>query len=677
VKTIDVNYLGGGSGPVYGYTVKIRWDGSIVSTAPVKVTEGTLLSGGVTGTTFFYPRTTGTNEITVDCALLGDDPGVSGSGTMFSVEFTGAALGTSDVGIIVDRVRDKDNNTLTGFVADYGLLVVDLTVPTVADVLIANVTLGHTDGYVKDGDTVTITANVSDDDPAFNGTNIKADLTVFSGAGAVSPDSYVGTLATWTLVGVTCSPSDDLIEVTVDATDGVGNTATQGSDDIIADNTAPGVVTDFDAAPAHEECVLSWTNGYDLYFAGVVVQRDAVGGEYPQYPWFVGNWPNVDTGYPGSESLGTNVYDGSGTSHTDGFVARNIYYYQAFCYDIARNYGPAASTARDLATNYWLGDVSDVWGSWGYDGEVDDDDILKLSDVYGTVDPVTYPGDSECDIGPTVHPDWHRLGLPKPDDKVEFEDLMVFAMNYGVVAPRVVPFLPEEYDASPLAVTLGAGSGSDVSVALRLEGNVSEGNVREIKGVSAAVSYDPSQLAFVSARLTDDMLSPIGDVFFWFGEEEDRVLIDVAVLGTGVTVGGSGDLAILTFRSLTGEYELDVESARLRDVNNIDLDARLGGYASGGDLPTVFRLVQNAPNPFNPKTTLAYHVPRESEVSIRIYDVAGRTVRTLLDGMVEPGRHVAVWDGTNDNGEAVGSGIYFCAMDAPDFHDSRKMTLLK
>jgi hypothetical protein len=38
---------------------------------------------------------------------------------------------------------------------------------------------------------------------------------------------------------------------------------------------------------------------------------------------------------------------------------------------------------------------------------------------------------------------------------------------------------------------------------------------------------------------------------------------------------------------------------------------------------------------------------------------------------------VAVWDGTNDNGEAVGSGIYFCAMDAPDFHDSRKMTLLK
>ena len=669
VKTIDVDYLGG-SVLMYGYTVKVRWDGSIVSTEPVKVTEGTLLSGGVPGTTFFYPRMTGTNEITVDCMLLGDDPGVTGSGTMFSVEFTGFALGTSDVGIIVDRVRDKDNNTLTGFVADYGLLIVDLTNPTVTDVLITNDTLGHTNAYVKDGDTVTITANVSDDDPAFDGTNIVADLGVFGGA-AVTPDDYSGGVATWTFLVVTCTPADDVVTVTVTATDPIGNTA-NASDTIISDNTAPLAVTDFDAAPAHEECVLTWTNGYDLYFAGVVIQRDAVGGEYPQYPWFVGNWPTVDTAYPGSELLGTNVYDDTGAGHTDGVVARNIYYYQAFCYDIARNYGPADAGARDLATNYWLGDVSDVWGSWGYDGEVDDDDILKLSDVYGTVDPVTDPGDSECDIGPTVHPDWHRLGLPKPDDNVEFEDLMIFAMNYGVVAPRVVPFLLEEYDASPLAVTLGAGSGSDVSVAVRLEGNVSE-----VKGVSAAVSYDPSELAFVSARLTDDMLSPIGDVFFWFGEEEGRVLVDVAVLGTGVTIGGSGDLAILTFRSLTGGYQLDVDSARLRDVNNLDLDARLGGYASGGDLPTVFRLVQNAPNPFNPKTTLAYHVPRESEVTIRVYDVAGRSVRTLLDGVVEPGRHAAVWDGTNDSGEAVGSGIYFCTMEAPDFRDSRKMTLLK
>jgi len=677
-KTIDVDYAGGGSGLMYGYSVKFSWDPAVVSTptgslpGDFAIIQGTLLSDA--GSTFFYPRLTGASEITVDGALLGAIDGVTGPGTMFSIEFTGLAVGTSDIDITVGRVRDRYNNTLTGFSADDGLLIVDVDNPVVTDVLITNDTLGHTNAYVKDGDTVTITADVSDDDPLFDETNITADLMGFGLGDTVGPDDYSGGVATWTFVVLTCNPSDDVVTATVTATDAMGNTASD-SGTIIADNTAPLVVEDFDASPSHEECALTWTNGYDLYFDGVVVQRDAVGGEYPQYPWFVLNWPTVTAGYPGSELLGTNVYNGAGTAYTDGVVDRNIYYYQAFCYDIARNYGPTDAGARDLATNYWLGDVSDVWGSWGYDGEVDDDDILKLSDVYGTVNPVGVGepnGDAECDVGPTVHPDWHRLGLPLPDDEVEFEDLMVFAMNYEVVAPRVVPFLPEEYDASPLAVTLGAADGSDVSVALRLEGNVSE-----IKGVSAAISYDPSELEFVSVRLTDDMLSPIGDVFFWFGEEEGRVLVDVAVLGTGVTVGGSGDLAILTFRSLTGEYELEVEAARLRDVDNLDLDARLGGYASGGDLPTVFRLVQNAPNPFNPKTTLAYHVPRESEVTIRVYDVAGRSVRTLVDGVVEPGRHAAVWDGTSDSGEAVGSGIYFCTMEAPDFHDSRKMTLLK
>ncbi|MCK4510449.1 T9SS type A sorting domain-containing protein, partial [bacterium] len=149
------------------------------------------------------------------------------------------------------------------------------------------------------------------------------------------------------------------------------------------------------------------------------------------------------------------------------------------------------------------------------------------------------------------------------------------------------------------------------------------------------------------------------------------------VLGTDVTIGGSGDVAVLTFRVVGDGYTLEVESARIRNADNVELDAKLGDYASGGEMPLVFRLVQNAPNPFNPVTKVAYHVPRESEVTIRVYDVSGRVVTTLVDGVVEAGRHAAVWNGRNDAGESVGSGIYFCTMEAPDFHDSRKMTLLK
>jgi hypothetical protein len=251
---------------------------------------------------------------------------------------------------------------------------------------------------------------------------------------------------------------------------------------------------------------------------------------------------------------------------------------------------------------------------------------------------------------------------------------MIFAMNYGVVTAKVVPFLPEEYSPVPLALTLEERgvAGEELEIALRLEGNSGD-----VKGVSAQIAYDTGELEFVSARLSDDMSSPLADVFFWGGARSGHVTVDALVLGTGVTIGGCGDVAVLTFRMVGEGYALSIESARIRDAENADLNAKLGDLESGGDMPIVFRLIQNAPNPFNPVTRIAYDVPRESDITIRVYDVAGRAVRTLVDGKVEPGRHEAVWDGRNDTGESVGSGIYFCTMEAPDFSASRKMTLLK
>jgi hypothetical protein len=410
--------------------------------------------------------------------------------------------------------------------------------------------------------------------------------------------------------------------------------------------------------------------GTDLYPAGVVVQRDDNTGDYPLYAAFKGAWPNVDAFYPGSELLGTNVYNGVGTSTADGVVDRNIYYYQAFCYDEARNYGLAASTARDLATNYWLGDVAAAIGVWGYNGLVNDADIDKLGGAYHAA-PAGSP-ENEMDVGPTVHPNYNRLGLPTPDDFVGFEDLMIFAMNYGVVSARVVPLLtdPAVGDLALLIEEIGRSSDGTVELALRLVGNMGE-----LKGASATLTLEG--LEFVSARLSDEMDTPAADIFFWHGERDGVVQIDLAMLGTGMTIGGSGDLVNLTFRATTDVYSIEFESASLRGAANEDLDADLTGYGSGDEVPMVFRLVQNAPNPFNPLTTIAYEVPQASAVTITVYDVSGRLVTTLVDGTVDPGRYSAVWDGRNDHGESVGSGVYFCVMETPDYRGSHKMTLLK
>ncbi|MCK4548115.1 MAG: right-handed parallel beta-helix repeat-containing protein, partial [Candidatus Eisenbacteria sp.] len=93
-NTVDVNYLGGGSGLVYGYSVSVSWDAAKVNTPTI--TEGTLLSGGVSGTTYFSANGTG-NSLTIDCVLLGDVDGVTGPGTMFTISYTGAGCGTDVV----------------------------------------------------------------------------------------------------------------------------------------------------------------------------------------------------------------------------------------------------------------------------------------------------------------------------------------------------------------------------------------------------------------------------------------------------------------------------------------------------------------------------------------------------------------------------------------------------
>ncbi|HQU72826.1 MAG TPA: FlgD immunoglobulin-like domain containing protein, partial [Calditrichia bacterium] len=94
-------------------------------------------------------------------------------------------------------------------------------------------------------------------------------------------------------------------------------------------------------------------------------------------------------------------------------------------------------------------------------------------------------------------------------------------------------------------------------------------------------------------------------------------------------------------------------------------------------LPSTIAVAQNYPNPFNPTTTIAYELPRAGEVSLVIYNVLGQVVRTLVSGQHGAGRFQAIWDARNDLGERVGSGIYLYRFDSGDYHEIRKMILLK
>ncbi len=98
-------------------------------------------------------------------------------------------------------------------------------------------------------------------------------------------------------------------------------------------------------------------------------------------------------------------------------------------------------------------------------------------------------------------------------------------------------------------------------------------------------------------------------------------------------------------------------------------------------LPKQIELEQNYPNPFNPSTTIRYAIPRAGSVSLRIFDVLGREVRTLVDGNMPAGTHSAIWDGRNSIGQQVGTGVYFCRLTITDGGRTpavvRKMLLLR
>ena len=91
----------------------------------------------------------------------------------------------------------------------------------------------------------------------------------------------------------------------------------------------------------------------------------------------------------------------------------------------------------------------------------------------------------------------------------------------------------------------------------------------------------------------------------------------------------------------------------------------------------AYSLSQNYPNPFNPDTDIAYSIRESGRVSVKVYNVRGQVVRTLVDRSMQAGEYTAHWDGTNKNGQLVSSGIYFCKLEAADFSATRKMILLK
>ncbi len=99
--------------------------------------------------------------------------------------------------------------------------------------------------------------------------------------------------------------------------------------------------------------------------------------------------------------------------------------------------------------------------------------------------------------------------------------------------------------------------------------------------------------------------------------------------------------------------------------------------AASSGVPSRFNMEQNHPNPFNMQTQISFYLPERSEVKLAIYNILGQKVKTLAGAPMEAGTHTVTWDGKNETGSTVASGVYFYKLNAGNEMITKKMTMLK
>ncbi|MBM2841963.1 MAG: Por secretion system C-terminal sorting protein, partial [Bacteroidetes bacterium] len=103
----------------------------------------------------------------------------------------------------------------------------------------------------------------------------------------------------------------------------------------------------------------------------------------------------------------------------------------------------------------------------------------------------------------------------------------------------------------------------------------------------------------------------------------------------------------------------------------------LVGVKENDNLPTETYLDQNYPNPFNPSTSIGFHITENASVSLRVYDILGREIETLVNEQLPLGSYTVNWDGRNSSGTQVGSGMYFYRLQTNGHTIVKRMLLLR
>jgi hypothetical protein len=499
------------------------------------------------------------------------------------------------------------------------------------------------------------------------------DLVLSRDGGLTWPDTLAAHVDnsgsfSWAIPG----PAAPHARVRVIARDAAGNVTASSS---AADVTLSGIthvsgltarlLTSGNDAGGTAKIRLSWTPTQP----GTTVELWRRGyGNYPEYddPPSPGAVPAAPVSYPPPGwTLAQSV---TGVATVDDAIAwpgRDFWYYVA--YTRADTVISAPSTRTSGTLDYILGDVTDGYTPGQGDNVVDGVDLSALGAHYGLTGPAMLAYDY-LDVGPTAN-GWVD-GMPVTDSQLDFEDFVLFGVDYGIGSgTRPTLARPEAVAGVSDALTLerpelvAAGEATTARLLVRGSGN--------LRALSVTLAWDA------------DVVQPTDAIGGgWLAAQRGMMLsprpgrLDAVSLQAG-GLAGEGELASVSFRVLeAGDPAIRVAAVDARDLGNhgASLDVTEKLIAA---VPARTELSPAAPNPFAATATLAFALAHGGRVELAIYSVDGRHVRTLVRGTLEPGRYHEVWDGRDDHGTAVPAGVYYARFTAPDHRATRTVVYMR
>lgn len=409
------------------------------------------------------------------------------------------------------------------------------------------------------------------------------------------------------------------------------------------DTTPPGPVTGLAAFGRDAEVVLSWDNPEDADFSSVKIVYST-------------------SSYPAGPEYGTEANPGGTPAPIDSFVHMNrvngqTYYYSVFARDEAQNFSSAANAEAtpvdetppeleiSVFRNPYLPGYLDIY--------VVASEALILDSLFVTVNGADVEMETSDSDDHVYRGDYDLYSAGTITIEARARDI---AMNPGSAQ--------RQFSSSLILASAGGGARSIdgiFSITVPPGAAVRDAFVllwqREPEGDGVLSAYEVSG-------------APLGLADFVRVEfAYDETVTEPEELGVVVGPGGAAVL----------DSYIDREAHRItaytRELGVFGLARREGN--SSLPVGEGVSILYNSPNPFKHATEIAYQVSKDSNLSMEIMGVDGRVVRSLYRGKVSAGRHIIAWDGRDENGARVSSGVYFVRIIAPSGVAGRKIAVLR